>query len=74
MVENVVKVICLGFYGIDLNFGCLVKIVNKSKGGVVFLKDFEYMYEIIKVVCDVVDLCYEVSVKIRLGFDDDSNS
>ncbi len=74
LAENAVKAINLGSHGIDLNFGCPAKTVNKSKGGAVLLKDPEHMYEIIKAVRDAVDPCHEVSAKIRLGFDDDSNS
>lgn len=74
LAENAVKAIRLGSHGIDLNFGCPAKTVNKSKGGAVLLKDPEHMYEIIKAVRDAVDPRHEVSAKIRLGFDDDSNS
>ena len=74
LAANAVKAIRLGSHGIDLNFGCPAKTVNKSKGGAVLLKDPEHMYEIIKAVRDAVDPCHEVSAKIRLGFDDDSNS
>lgn len=74
LAENAVKAISLGSHGIDLNFGCPAKTVNKSKGGAVLLKDPEHMYEIIKAVRDAVDSKYQVSAKIRLGFDDDSNS
>lgn len=74
LAENAVKAISLGSHGIDLNFGCPAKTVNKSKGGAVLLKDPEHMYEIIKVVRDAVDSKHQVSAKIRLGFDDDSNS
>ena len=74
LAENAVKAIGLGSHGIDLNFGCPAKTVNKSKGGAVLLKDPEHMYSIIKTVRDAVDDEYEVSAKIRLGFDDDSNS
>lgn len=74
LAENAVKAISLGSHGIDLNFGCPAKTVNKSKGGAVLLKDPEHMYEIIKAVRDAVDSKHQVSAKIRLGFDDDSNS
>ncbi len=74
LANNAVKAIRLGSHGIDLNFGCPAKTVNKSKGGAVLLKDPEHMYEIIKTVRDAVDPSHEVSAKIRLGFDDDSNS
>jgi tRNA-dihydrouridine synthase C len=74
LAENAVKAISLGSHGIDLNFGCPAKTVNKSRGGAVLLKDPEHMYSIIKAVRDAVDNQHEVSAKIRLGFDDDSNS
>ena len=74
LAENAVKAIGLGSHGVDLNFGCPAKTVNKSKGGAVLLKDPEHMYSIIKTVRDAVDDKHEVSAKIRLGFDDDSNS
>lgn len=74
LAENAVKAIGLGSHGVDLNFGCPAKTVNKSKGGAVLLKDPEHMYSIIKTVRDAVGDKHEVSAKIRLGFDDDSNS
>ncbi|MFY8325936.1 tRNA-dihydrouridine synthase [Pseudoalteromonas sp. ZZD1] len=74
LAENAVRVIELGSHGVDLNFGCPAKTVNRSKGGAVLLKDPEHMYEIIKAVRDAVPIQHQVSAKIRLGFDDDSNS
>ncbi|WP_394193607.1 tRNA-dihydrouridine synthase [Pseudoalteromonas atlantica] len=74
LAENAAKVIGLGSHGVDLNFGCPAKTVNKSKGGAVLLKDPEHMYEIIKAVREAVPIQHQVSAKIRLGFDDDSNS
>ena len=74
LAENAVKAIDLGSHGIDLNFGCPAKTVNRSRGGAVLLKDPDHMYTIIKAVRDAVDDRHEVSAKIRLGFDDDSNS
>ena len=74
LAENAAKVVELGSHGVDLNFGCPAKTVNRSKGGAVLLKDPEHMYQIIKAVRDAVPKKDEVSAKIRLGFDDDSNS
>lgn len=74
LAENAVRAIDLGSHGVDLNFGCPAKTVNRSRGGAVLLKDPEHMYTIIKAVRDAVDSKHEVSAKIRLGFDDDSNS
>lgn len=74
LAENAVKAVNLGSHGIDLNFGCPAKTVNKNKGGAVLLKEPEQMYSIIKAVREAVDSKHQVSAKIRLGFDDDSNS
>ncbi|MBQ4833254.1 tRNA-dihydrouridine synthase [Pseudoalteromonas sp. MMG010] len=74
LAENAIKAIKLGSHGIDLNFGCPAKTVNRSRGGAVLLKDPEHMYNVIKAVRDAVDDEHTVSAKIRLGFDDDSNS
>ncbi len=72
LASNAVKAIELGSHGIDLNFGCPAKTVNKNKGGAVLLKEPEHMYRIIKAVRDAVDDTHCVSAKIRLGFDDTS--
>ena len=74
LAANARKAVKLGSHGIDLNFGCPAKTVNKSKGGAVLLKEPEQMYQIIKAVREAVPSDQQVSAKIRLGFDDDSNS
>ncbi len=74
LAENAVKAVSLGSHGIDLNFGCPAKTVNKSKGGAVLLKEPEQIYRIVKAVRDAVDDDHIVTAKIRLGFDDCSNS
>ncbi|KZN33733.1 tRNA-dihydrouridine synthase C [Pseudoalteromonas luteoviolacea S2607] len=74
LAANARKAVKLGSHGVDLNFGCPAKTVNKSKGGAVLLKEPEQMYQIIKAVRDAVPEEHEVSAKIRLGFDDDANS
>jgi len=74
LAENAFIASELGSHGIDLNFGCPAKTVNKSKGGAVLLKTPEHIYEIVKKVRESVPLTNEVSAKIRLGFDDDSLS
>lgn len=74
LAENAVRAIDLGSHGIDLNFGCPAKTVNKSKGGAVLLKEPEAIYQIVKAVRNAVDAAHEVSAKVRLGFDDDSLS
>ena len=69
---NALRAIKLGSSGIDLNFGCPAKTVNKSRGGAVLLKDPEALFEIVKAVRDNVPSEHIVSAKIRLGYDDKS--
>jgi tRNA-dihydrouridine synthase C len=70
MAENAAKVVELGSYGVDLNFGCPSKTVNKSRGGSILLKDPENLYQIIKAVKEAVPSDTIVSAKIRLGYED----
>lgn len=72
LAENAARAIQLGSDGIDLNFGCPAKTVNKSRGGAVLLKDPESLYQIVKAVRDSVPSEHVVSAKIRLGYDDKS--
>jgi len=50
LAENAARAVALGSPGIDLNFGCPAKTVNKSKGGAVLLKETETLYQIAKAV------------------------
>jgi tRNA-dihydrouridine synthase C len=70
MAENAAKVIELGSSGVDINFGCPSKTVNKSRGGAILLKDPENLYQIVKAVKDAVPADTIVSAKIRLGYED----
>ncbi|MBV2130124.1 tRNA dihydrouridine(16) synthase DusC [Arsukibacterium indicum] len=72
LAENAVRAVDLGSPGVDLNFGCPAKAVNKSRGGAVLLKETEQLYRIVKAVRDAVPANYPVSAKIRLGYDDTS--
>lgn len=72
LANNAARAIRLGSDGIDLNFGCPAKTVNKSRGGAVLLKDPEALYQIVKAVRDNVPSEHIVSAKIRLGYDDKS--
>ena len=54
--------------GIDINFGCPSKTVNKSDGGSVLLKEPQRIGDIVKSVRDSVDPAIPVTAKIRLGF------
>ncbi|SNY57234.1 tRNA-U20a,U20b-dihydrouridine synthase [Arsukibacterium tuosuense] len=72
LAENAVRAVELGSPGVDLNFGCPAKAVNKSRGGAVLLKETEQLYRIVKAVRDAVPPEFPVSAKIRLGYDDTS--
>lgn len=72
LAENAQTAIELGSPGVDLNFGCPAKTVNKSKGGAVLLKETETLYQIVKAVREAVPVDQPVTAKIRLGFEDKS--
>ena len=72
LAENAVRAVELGSPGVDLNFGCPAKTVNKSRGGAVLLKETEQLYRIVKAVRDAVPAQFAVSAKIRLGYEDTS--
>jgi tRNA-dihydrouridine synthase C len=72
LAENAFRAVELGSHGIDLNFGCPAKTVNKSKGGAVLLREPETIYQIVKAVRQAVPKDQTVSAKMRLGFDDTS--
>jgi tRNA-dihydrouridine synthase C len=70
LAENAVRAIELGSHGIDLNFGCPAKTVNKSKGGAVLLRETRSLYAIVSAVRRAVDSQHMVTAKMRLGFED----
>lgn len=72
LAENAYTAAMLGSPGVDLNFGCPAKTVNKSKGGAVLLQYTQTLYDIVKAVRDAVPQSLPVTAKIRLGFDDKS--
>lgn len=72
MAENAAKVIELGSHGVDINFGCPAKMVNKNKGGAVLLKDPDNLYQIVSAIKKSIPEDAIVSAKIRLGYEDKS--
>ena len=60
----------LGAPGIDLNFGCPSKTVNRNDGGSTLLKEPQRVHYIVKAVRDAVSADIPVTAKIRLGFAD----
>ncbi len=69
LAENAAYAVELGALGIDLNFGCPSKIVNRKAGGAILLKEPDRIHQIICAVKDAVPCSIPVSAKIRLGFD-----
>lgn len=68
MAMNAVQAQNLSPLGIDLNFGCPSKTVNRSDGGSALLREPERVYNIVAAVRDAVDPSIPVTAKIRLGF------
>lgn len=72
LAENALTAVELGSPGVDLNFGCPAKTVNKSKGGAVLLQYTELLHDIVKTVREAVPAHLPVTAKIRLGYEDKS--
>ena len=65
--DNAAVAESLGALGIDLNFGCPAKTVNRHDGGAVLLKNPHRLFDIITAVKRSVRL--PVTAKVRLGFE-----
>ena len=61
------RAVALGARGIDLNFGCPSKTVNKHRGGAVLLDEPETIFKIVAAVRDSLSADIPVSAKMRLG-------
>lgn len=70
MAQNAARAVELGAVGIDLNFGCPAKSVNRHDGGAVLLKSPQRLYDITKAVREAVPAQVTVSTKMRLGYED----
>lgn len=69
LASNAARAAKLGAPGIDLNFGCPAKTVNKSLGGSILLRDPAQVAAIVQAVRDAVPAALPVTAKIRLGYD-----
>ena len=69
MAENAAMADSLGAFGIDLNFGCPAKTVNRHDGGAALLKSPDRVFEITRAVRAAVHPDKPVTVKVRLGYD-----
>lgn len=70
LAENAARAAELGAPGIDLNFGCPAKTVNKSDGGSIILRQPERVAAITSAVRQAVPGHVPVTVKTRLGYED----
>jgi len=69
MAANAVRATQLGALGIDINFGCPSRCVNKRNGGSFLLKDPNKVHDIVYAIRQAVDDHIPVSAKIRLGYE-----
>ena len=70
LAENAARLAGLGPAGIDLNFGCPAKLVNRHGGGAALLDDPELIGRIVAAVRRAVPRHVPVSAKMRLGYND----
>ena len=70
LADNAARLARLGPAGIDLNFGCPAKVVNRHGGGAALLDEPELVARIVAAVRRAVPAGMPVSAKMRLGFND----
>ena len=74
LAENAAKLAALHPAGIDLNFGCPAKVVNRHGGGAALLDQPELLARIVGAVRRAVPAQVPVSAKMRLGVNDASRA
>lgn len=67
--ENAHLAVELGACGIDLNFGCPAKTVNRHDGGATLLKNPERVFKVVEAVERAIGNQVPVTAKVRLGFE-----
>ena len=72
LAENAARVASISPFGVDLNFGCPAKVVNRHGGGAALLQEPELLATIVSAVRRAVPAHIPVSAKMRLGFNDAS--
>jgi tRNA-dihydrouridine synthase C len=70
LAESAEQVVALGAPGIDLNFGCPAKTVNKRDAGATLLQWPTRVHDIVAAVRKAVPSHIPVSAKMRLGYMD----
>jgi tRNA-dihydrouridine synthase C len=74
LAENAAKLAALGPAGIDLNFGCPAKLVNRHGGGAALLDEPERIATLVAAVRRAVPREMPVSAKMRLGVNCDTRA
>lgn len=74
LADNAGRLATLGPAGIDLNFGCPAKVVNRHGGGATLLAEPDRLRRIVAAVRAAVPPSMVVSAKMRLGVDDASRA
>lgn len=69
LADNAARAAELGAPGIDLNFGCPAKAVNRHRGGAVLLQEPDLLYAIVTAVRRAVPAEIPVTSKMRLGYE-----
>jgi len=72
LAENAFRASQLGCLGIDINFGCPAKTVNRHHGGANLLKYPETIYKIIQTIRQALPSSVDLTAKMRLGYEDKS--
>ncbi len=72
MAANAANLAKLNPEGIDLNFGCPAKTVNRHGGGASMLQDPDSIAKLVAAVRKAVPAHLPVSAKMRMGFNDKS--
>jgi tRNA-dihydrouridine synthase C len=74
MAINAAQAATLSPHGIDLNFGCPAKVVNRHGGGAMMLTDPEQLNCVVAAVRAGVPAGIPVTAKMRLGVSDTSRA
>jgi tRNA-dihydrouridine synthase C len=72
MARTARQLVEMGAAGIDLNFGCPSKTVNRKDGGSILLREPSRIYAIVAAVRQALPADIPLSAKIRLGYEDTS--
>lgn len=72
MALNAARLAALKPAGIDLNFGCPAKTVNRHGGGSILLREPDRIHELVSAVRAAIPADMLLTAKMRLGYEDKS--